>query len=558
MEKRAILAIVLSLLVVIVWSVVFAPSPPTSPPPEPQRQEAVRQAPAEAPSEPDQTPPATPPQDASAPAHPASETIVTVDTGAAQLALTSLGAGVKSIRLREFRVAVDPGSPPVEIAPAPGAVRLPLAVDLHVGQRVERLDQIAFAASTTTLALSDRTPEGTVVFRGRLSNGTTVRRTYHFRYDSYTFGVETHLEGILPSEPTSMVLWWGPGLLQQNVEEVSRQGQTAVAPRSYVSGKVYDDAPEEVGATQVERGDVAWTALADTYFAAVLLPRQPAAEAVEVRRVREDALMVGLHTPLQGAQLTQGVQIYVGPKQPQLLKAVEPSLANKLVDLGIFSPLARPMVDLLRLINGIVHNYGVAIILVTLLIKLAFWPLTQKSYKSMQAMQKLQPKIKELQVVYKDDRQAMNQAMMKLYREQKVNPMGGCLPMLLQIPFFFAFYNALLYSIELRHAPFICWEEQLFWIGRGICDLSVHDPSYITPLLMGASMFVQQKMTPTTGDPTQAKIMQFMPLMFLFFFLKAPAGLVIYWLVNNLLGIAQQQLVNRSRRLDTAKAEASG
>jgi len=129
--------------------------------------------------------------------------------------------------------------------------------------------------------------------------------------------------------------------------------------------------------------------------------------------------------------------------------------------------------------------------------------------------------------------------------------------MLIQVPFFFAFYNALLYSIEMRHAPFVCWEPKLFWVGRGICDLSVYDPSYITPILMGVTMFIQQRMTPMTGDPTQAKIMQFMPLMFLFFFINAPAGLVIYWLINNVLSILQQSFVNRSRQLETAKAEAA-
>jgi YidC/Oxa1 family membrane protein insertase len=199
----------------------------------------------------------------------------------------------------------------------------------------------------------------------------------------------------------------------------------------------------------------------------------------------------------------------------------------------------------------------VTIILVTILIKIAFWPLTQKSYKSMQAMQKLQPKMKELQVLYKDDRQGLNRAMMQLYRDHKVNPMGGCLPMVLQIPVFFAFYNALLYAVELRHAPFICWEQPIIWSFRGICDLSVHDPSYITPLLMGVTMFVQQKMTPTVGDPTQAKMMQFMPLVFLVFFLNAPAGLVVYWLVNNVLSIAQQAVINRARRLDVAEAETA-
>lgn len=559
MEKRAILAIVLSLLVVIAWSVFFAPSPHRTPPPEEAKQAAPPPAPEEATPKPEQASPRPSPEEAAVPTPPPSETLVTVDTGVARLALTNLGAGVKAVQLHEYQTAITKGAPPVEIAPVPGATQVPLTAELHLGQRVESLYEVTFAPSTTALRLSDRTPEGTVVFRGRLSDGVIVRRTYHFRYDSYAFEVETHLEGLQPTDKASMVLWWGPGLLQHSTEKVSRRGQKAVAPRSYVGGKIFDKAPKEVGATQVEQGHVTWTALADTYFAAVLLPQQPEADAIRVRRVRADALMVGLQTPLRNAQPTQTVQVYVGPKKQQLLKAVDPSLATKLIDLGIFSPLARPMVDLLHFINGVVRNYGVTIILVTILIKIVFWPLTQKSYKSMQGMQKLQPKIKELQTIYKDDKQAMNQAMMKLYREQKVNPMGGCLPMLLQIPFFFAFYNALLYSIELRHAPFICWEQPVFWVGRGICDLSVQDPSYITPVLMGISMFVQQKMTPTTGDPTQAKVMQFMPLLFLFFFLKAPAGLVVYWLINNVLSIVQQQMVNRSRRLETAaKAEASG
>jgi YidC/Oxa1 family membrane protein insertase len=318
------------------------------------------------------------------------------------------------------------------------------------------------------------------------------------------------------------------------------------------------EAPKKIGETRIEEGNVAWAALADTYFAAVLLPQEPVANAVIVRQVQEQTLEVGVRTPLSPEQAVQNVRVYVGPKQQYILTTVEPSL-DKLIDLGFFSPLARPMMQLLQLINGIVHNYGITIILVTILIKILFWPLTQKSYKSMRAMQQLQPKMQELQVIYKEDRQGLNRAMMQLYRENKVNPMGGCLPMVIQIPFFFAFYNALLYSIEMRHAPFICWEPNLFWVGRGICDLSVHDPSYITPLLMGVTMFIQQRMTPTTGDPTQAKVMQFMPLIFIFFFINAPAGLVIYWLVQNVLGIGQQMLVNRSRQLEATKAEtASG
>ncbi len=352
-----------------------------------------------------------------------------------------------------------------------------------------------------------------------------------------------------------MLLLWGPGLLR-HTDDAGRQGQTAEQARSYVSGKILHEVPKKAGEKQVEQGQVTWTALADTYFAAVLMPREPAAEAVIAQRLEGDALEIGLRTPLNPDRTAQTVRVYVGPKSQPLLEAAEPSL-DKLIDLGFFSPLARPMLQFLRLLNGLVHNYGVTIMLATILIKIAFWPLTQTSYKSMQAMQRLQPRIKELQVVYKDDRQAQQRAMMQLYREHKVNPMGGCLPMVLQIPVFFAFYNALLYAIELRHAPFICWETELWWIGRGICDLSVHDPSYVTPVLMGITMFVQQKMTPTTGDPAQAKVMQFMPLIFLMFFLKAPAGLVIYWLMNNVLSIAQQLMVNRPSAPAVAKTQVA-
>jgi YidC/Oxa1 family membrane protein insertase len=323
-----------------------------------------------------------------------------------------------------------------------------------------------------------------------------------------------------------------------------------------VGGKIYHTAPKEVNEVRVDQGKVSWAALGDTYFTAVLIPQNPPAEAAVVRRVREDALEVGVQTPLRD-RTSQTVQVYVGPKSHQVLKQVDPSL-GKLIDLGFFSPLARPMLQLLIAVNSWIHNYGVTIILVTILIKIVLWPLTNTSHKSMRAMQKLQPKMKELQTMYKDDRQGLNRAMMDLYRKQKVNPMGGCLPMVLQIPVFFAFYNALLYSIELRHAPFICWDTSIFWVGRGICDLSVHDPSYITPLLMGASMFLQQRMTPvTTADPMQAKMMQFMPLIFLFFFLKAPSGLVIYWLFNNLLTIAQQFIINRMSEREESRAKVA-
>jgi YidC/Oxa1 family membrane protein insertase len=551
MEKRAVLAIVLSLVVVVLWSIFFAPVPPP-PPSEVSEPAPSSSAPPAGVGAPQPAAPVSPgsasstaPTPEHAPGAPAApEVLVTVDTGVARFTLASEGASVRAVQLLDYRTTLAKGAPPVEITPVPGATSFPLRAELSMEQRVTSLGQVVFTPSQTELILSASQPEGTVAFRGDLGNGRTVHRLYRFHHTNYTFEVSTWLEGLQPPAGSSMLLLWGPGL-RRHTDDADRQGQTAEHPRSYVSGKVLDNAPSKPGETQVQQGQVAWTALADTYFAAVLMSREPTGDAVIARRLEGDTLEVGLRTPLIQGQTKQTVRVYVGPQSQPLLEATEPSL-DKLIDLGFFSPLARPMLQFLRLLNDWMHNYGVTIILATILIKIAFWPLTQTSYKSMQAMQKLQPKLKELQVVYKDDRQALNRAMMQLYREHKVNPMGGCLPMVLQIPVFFAFYNALLYSIELRHAPFICWNTELWWIGRGICDLSVHDPSYVTPVLMGVTMFIQQKMTPTTGDPMQAKIMQFMPLMFLMFFLKAPAGLVIYWLVNNVLSIAQQMLINRT------------
>jgi YidC/Oxa1 family membrane protein insertase len=226
--------------------------------------------------------------------------------------------------------------------------------------------------------------------------------------------------------------------------------------------------------------------------------------------------------------------LFFGPKDQELLKAANHQL-ERAVYFGWFDMLAKPLLYVLVFFYGFLKNYGLAIILLTIIIKLLFWPLTHKSYASMKAMQKLQPEMQKLREKFKSDKERLNKELMELYKKHSVNPLGGCLPMLVQIPVFFALYKVLLDSIALRQAPFMLW----------LTDLSAKDPYYITPLLMGASMFVQQKMTPTSADPMQAKIFMFMPVVFTFLFLNFPSGLVIYWLVNNLLTIAQQYYINR-------------
>lgn len=235
-----------------------------------------------------------------------------------------------------------------------------------------------------------------------------------------------------------------------------------------------------------------------------------------------------------GDRASESFQIYAGPKEYKQLKKLGLGLQSS-IDFGWFYFLAIPMLEIMIWLYGFVHNYGVAIIILTIIIKLLTLPLTMKGMKSMKAMSKLQPEMLSLREKFKNDPQKLNAATMELYKKHKVNPMSGCLPLLIQIPIFFALYKALLLSIELKNAPFFGW----------ITDLSAKDPYYITPIIMGITMFIQQKMTPSTADPMQQKIFLIMPIVFTFLFLNFPAGLVIYWLTNNVLSIIQQYIVNK-------------
>ena len=235
-----------------------------------------------------------------------------------------------------------------------------------------------------------------------------------------------------------------------------------------------------------------------------------------------------------GAKEKYNYKVFAGPKEYDLLKELGLNF-EKSIEFGIFSFLSIPLLKIMNFIYGYVANYGIAIIILTLLIKIVTFPLTNKSMISMKRMQMLQPKMAEIKEKYGADKQKMNTAVMELYKKEGVNPFGGCFPILMQIPIFIALYKTLLVSIELTGAPFFGW----------ITDLSAKDPYYITPVLMGVTMFLQQKMTPQTGDPMQQKIFMFMPIIFTFLFLNFPAGLVVYWLTNNILSIGQQYLINK-------------
>ena len=274
------------------------------------------------------------------------------------------------------------------------------------------------------------------------------------------------------------------------------------------------------------------------YFLAAWIPPQQQSDDFYSKALGEGRYLLGLRAPTAtvapGQQATIAARLYVGPKLQDHLGAVADGL-ELTVDYGKLTILADPIFWLMKHIHKLVGNWGWSIILLTLLIKLAFFHLSATSYKSMANMRKLQPRLQALKERFGDDRQALNEAMMKMYKEEKINPLGGCLPILVQIPVFIALYWVLLESVELRQAPFILW----------IHDLSTRDPYFVLPIINGIAMLIQQRLNPSPMDPIQAKVMMVLPVVFTFMFAYFPAGLVLYWVVNSLLSIAQQYYITR-------------
>ena len=289
---------------------------------------------------------------------------------------------------------------------------------------------------------------------------------------------------------------------------------------------------------QIPAGEPGWIAMVQHYFASAWLPSDKTVRDVYVGKVEQNLYRIGLQTPLAplaaGASHIEKTRLFIGPQEETLLEKIAPGF-DLIKDYGYLTVIAKPIFWLLEQIHSYVANWGWAIVILTLLIKLLFFPLSAASYKSMARMKEVQPRLMTLREQLKGDPQKLNRAMMDLYKQEKINPLGGCLPVVVQIPVFIALYWVLLSSVEMRNAPWILW----------INDLSVPDPYYILPVIMAASMYVQVKLNPTPPDPLQAKIMMWMPIVFSVMFFFFPAGLVLYWVVNNILSIAQQWQINQ-------------
>jgi YidC/Oxa1 family membrane protein insertase len=453
---------------------------------------------------------------------------VRIDVGAAVYEFTNRGAALVSARLRNY--LDDAGKKPIELIVGASSLISPL---YFMGDAAaDKLNGATYQIEGFDQTLTRSNPEGRLRFLYRDATGLSAEKTFIFRHGSYSFAADFQVER--PGSKKPIGLAWGPRL---GGSDGNTYGGVIEGPMTFAE-KLNTDAPEKDKPIAFGE-DMKWTALQTKYFVAALVPRSGAGGA-EVRLLEEGKKenSYAVIVPFQGAPKSSAAfDIYVGPKEVDLLAKLDVNLEDAL-DYGMFSFIAKPLMFVLRLAHTIFGNWGIAIIILTILIKVVFYPLTQVSMRNMKNMQKLQPKMTQIREIYKDDKNRINQEVMALYKEYKVNPMMGCLPMIIQIPVFFGLYNALLVSIELRQAPFFWW----------ITDLSKQDPFHVFTILMGASMFLQQKMTPMTGDPNQAKMMMFMPVIFtgMFIYYPVPVGLVIYWFVNNALSIIQQYFVNKS------------
>jgi YidC/Oxa1 family membrane protein insertase len=380
-------------------------------------------------------------------------------------------------------------------------------------------------------------------------SGVKLEKTFILNPGSYVVDVG-HRVTQATSNPTPLVLYTEivrDGSQEQKIGpfDGAFSASTFTGPAAYTDKEKFNkleftaiDKNKITIPTQVPAGDPAWIAMVQHYFASAWIPGDKFARDIYAGKIDNGLYRIGMQIPLgdiaPGATTVEKARLFVGPQEESVLETIAPGF-ELLKDYGYLTILAKPIFWLLEKIHGYVGNWGWAIILLTILIKLVFFPLSAASYKSMARMKEVQPRLMTMREQYKGEPQKLNQAMMEMYRKEKINPLGGCLPVVIQIPVFIALYWVLLSSVEMRGAPWVLW----------IHDLSVPDPYYILPLIMAVSMFVQTKLNPTPPDPIQAKVMMYMPIIFSVMFFFFPAGLVLYWVVNNLLSIAQQWQINQ-------------
>ena len=468
---------------------------------------------------------------------------ITVENNLFLAKFSTSGARLTFLTLKNFWETTEVGSKPINIVenrrPTAGSIRL----EGYDGLKI--YSDAVYSVVKQPKGIISASQNSDLVFSYLTPGGILVEKTYRFQGDSYAIDMDVKVRNLADGvERGSLEV----SLVQPWDENQEGSYYEHVGPSTLVDKGIESDSVKDITKETKVYSNPAWSVFEQKYFMAGIAPHSGAADKVKI--VKQDEFVLNSFvTPEVQLSPNEGktfqYTLYFGPRDLSILETIGHRF-DEAIDFGWFTVIAVPLREVLNFFYGFVKNYGVAIILLTIIIKMLFWPLTHKSYASMKEMQKIQPEIQKLREKYKNNKEKMNQEVMALYKEKRVNPFGGCLPMVIQIPVFFALYKVLMIDFALRQAPFMLW----------IKDLSVADTLFTDllglpftlgplPLVMGFTMFLQQKMTPSTMDPQQAKIFMMMPVVFTFMFLNFPAGLVLYWLVNNLLTILQQYFIHR-------------
>jgi len=557
MDKKTILAVVLSLGVFLAYQMFFStPPPPKQVAPAQESKQVSKDTAAKPPAT-----PATAAAPKSAAEKEAAPKDIKVETENYTAIFSTRGGALKSFQLKGYQKectectddiypkiknfvtgqnqpAKAKSKDLIELVAVNEAMPYPLAITFPETAAEIAADSI-YDADVIKLDMKNAKEKQRLVF-SRIFNGKIkVEKIFTFNPDNYSIALDVKVSNLTDTPMTQIphLNWYQYVDPKRAEDSYGHEGPVAYVSKSIKRKKVSDIS------TDTNLGpDVSWGGFENKYFMALIIPQDPSLTSINMSKDSSNMVSLDIKRtksiipPDQSGLFSYA--LFIGPKDYTLLKKQGISL-EEAIEFDSFIPglkwLSIALLFFVRFLHQYFSNYGVAIIILTILIKIIFWPLGNISYRSMKEMQKLQPKINELKEKYKNDKSKIGQETMAMYRSHKVNPMSGCLPILIQIPVFIGLYNTLLYAIELRHSPFFWW----------IQDLSAKDPYYITPIIMGATQFIQQKMTPTVGDPMQAKIMLLMPVVFTFIFLNFPAGLVIYWLLNNILSIGQQYYINR-------------
>ena len=465
--------------------------------------------------------------------------LVTIDTDVVRAMIDTRGGVIRSLKLKKYPTSLEQPDDWLELVHSDSDSVYIVQSGLRNKEEKAPTHYSTYRTDQTAYELADGQDE-LVVPMYWTQDGIKVVKSYHFRRGDYLVEVRHRIENGSAQE------WQGSEYRQI---QRSRPLETSRLLYTYTGSVYYNEEAkyEKVDFDDMEDAQLklestgGWIAMIHHYFLSAWVPGQDEKNLIYTianTRRNPSTYTIGLRSANRvvavGGSSEFVSQLFVGPKIVQRLEEISPGL-DLTVDYGVLTFLSKPLYWLLSWYHGFVGNWGVAIILLTLTVKAVFYKLSETSYRSMAKMRKVSPRLKTLKERYGDDRQKMNQAMMELYKTEKINPMGGCLPILVQIPVFIALYWALLESVDLRQAPFIFW----------IKDLSVMDPFYVLPIVMGVSMVIQQRLNPPPPDPIQAKIMMALPFVFTIFFAFFPAGLVLYWVINNVLSIAQQWVITK-------------